>query len=302
MKLSVLIPTFNAEKYIFSLLSALFSQKINLEVEIIIVDSSSTDNTLKIITSSFPEVKTKVIHNKQFDHGGTRNFLASLASGDLLLFMTQDAIPIDDYLFDKLVQPLIKDSHIAVSYARQIPKPEASTLERFARNFNYPNISILKSKDSLKELGIKTFFNSNVCSLYRKKVFEEMGGFPENIILNEDMIFASKSILKGHKVFYNSEAKVNHSHNYSYNQQFKRYFDIGMAFKETNYLLKIASNEKEGFKMIRNQIRYLLLNKEYKYIIVALIENFIKLIAYNLGKKHEIIPIKIKRKISAYLK
>jgi rhamnosyltransferase len=301
-QISVLIPTFNAEKHIFSLLNALINQKTSFEFDIIVVDSSSNDNTLKIINNSFPNVKTKIINNKEFDHGGTRNLLASLATGDYLLFMTQDAIPVNDELLEKLVQPLIEDESIAVTYARQIPKHDANILERFARSFNYPETSIMKSNGSLKTLGIKTFFNSNVCSMYSKKAFQEIGGFPERIILNEDMIYASSSILNGYKVFYNSGAKVYHSHNYSLVQQFKRYFDIGMAFKETKYLLKYASNEKEGFRMVNNQFKHLLLNKQYKYIFIALLENVVKLLAYRIGKVHDFIPLRIKKKLSAYLK
>lgn len=107
-KISVLIPTYNAEQYIYDLLTRLYNQDLrnNQELEIIIVDSASKDRTISIIEEKFPETIVKLINNQDFDHGGTRNYLASLAKGNILLFMTQDAIPCDNQLISKLVDSL----------------------------------------------------------------------------------------------------------------------------------------------------------------------------------------------------
>lgn len=301
--ISVLIPTYNAEKYIFRLLSSLLKQQLtsNYKLEIIIIDSSSTDDTVEIIRSQFPDVLVKIIKNREFDHGRTRNNLAEISSGDYLLFMTQDAIPTNDQLLLKLLNSL-EDKNTLISFARQIPKDNAGELERFARNYNYPSESIVKSKDSLDSLGIKTFFNSNVCSMYKREVFTWFGGFPNNIILNEDMILASKVILNNYNVVYCADGSVYHSHNYNLKHQFKRYFDIGMAFHETNYLLKYVSNEKEGKRMVLSQQRYLISNGLIFLIPVSLLETVVKYTGYLLGKRHNILPKKIKKSFSYYLK
>ncbi|AYV73351.1 glycosyltransferase [Bacillus sp. PK3-056] len=301
-KISILIPTYNASKDIRSLLSKLYAQVIDdKEIEIIIIDSSSTDNTIQIIKEEFPSVLVEVIPNNSFDHGGTRNLLANKASGEYLLFMTQDAIPYDNYLLINLLEPL-KTDNTMISFARQIAKNDASPLERLARLYNYPEKTIVKNMDKIEELGIKTFFNSNVCSMYKKEVFRKYGGFPEKIILNEDMILSSKVILDGYSVSYTSDAKVYHSHNYSIRQQFKRNFDIGMAFSETSYLLKYASNEKEGIKMVLFQIKQLFIQKKLFYLARSIVENFVKYIGYNLGKRHSLLPLKYKKLFSAYMK
>lgn len=300
---SILIPTYNAERYIPDLFKGLHNQILeeNQSIEIIVVDSSSTDNTVALINEMYPSVRVETIANSTFDHGGTRNYMASLAKGEYLLFMTQDAIPYDQYLVKNLLSPL-ENNEIMISYARQIPKKDAKPLEVFARNFNYPSYQIIKNKDSLNELGIKTFFNSNVCSMYKREVFEHYNGFPEKIILNEDMVLASNIILDDFSVSYTADAKVYHSHNYNLGQQFKRYFDIGMAFNQTSYLLKYASNEKEGKRMVFRQIKYLVSNKEFLVLPVAIIENIFKYTGYFLGKKHKFIPNNIKRAFSAYMK
>ncbi|MCA0987057.1 glycosyltransferase family 2 protein [Guptibacillus algicola] len=300
--ISVLIPTYNAEKYIVRLLDKLYSQKLShfQSLEIIVVDSSSTDKTLSIIKEMYPEVIIEVIKNNNFDHGGTRNMLAGLANGDYLLYMTQDAIPYDAFLICNLYKEL--DEKTLISYARQIPKEDAGILEVFARGFNYPDKKIYKNKESIREIGIKTFFNSNVCSMYKRTCFEQFEGFPEKIILNEDMIMASKVILSGYNVCYSNEAKVYHSHNYTYKQQFKRYFDIGMAFEETDYLLEYASNEKEGLRMIIEQLKFLIAKKYVLVIPKALIEVLVKFIGYKIGKKSEFLSPRLVRKFSAYMK
>ncbi|MDQ0339460.1 rhamnosyltransferase [Caldalkalibacillus uzonensis] len=299
--ISVLIPTYNAEKHICQLLNGITNQRLNESgrLEIIIVDSSSTDKTIKNVINNFPGVKVFVIDNKDFDHGGTRNYLASLASGEYLLFMTQDAIPFDNNLIINLISEF-EDNRVDIVYARQIPKPDASPIEVFLREFNYPDKRIVKDKNCLKELGIKTFFNSNVCSMYRRSTFNSLGGFPENIILNEDMVLAAKVILNGNKVVYNNKAKVFHSHNYTLPQQFKRYFDIGMAFEQTKYLQKYASNEREGFKFFINLLGYLIKNKKINKLPYAFVETLCKYIAYILGRKHYYLPKQIKVRLSAY--
>jgi rhamnosyltransferase len=300
---SVLIPTYNAEKYIKSLISRLLDQQLDegYELEIIIVDSSSTDNTVSILLKDYPEVIVKTIPNSNFDHGGTRNYLASLAKGEFLLYMTQDAIPYDSYLIKNLLKPF-NNPEVLISYAKQVPKEDASVLETFARNFNYPDHSIIKNKNNLHELGIKTFFNSNVCSMYRRICFQKFSGFPEKIILNEDMVLASKVILNGFSVSYTAEAKVYHSHNYNLTKQFKRYFDIGIAFEQTSNLLKYVSNEKEGIRMVKEQLKFLINQGEKRLIPFAILETGVKFIGYNLGKRHKYLPDKLKRKWSAYLK
>jgi rhamnosyltransferase len=302
-KISVLIPLYNGEKTIGNLLSMLLRQKLNKgdQLEVIIIDSNSTDNSIEIVKNNFPNVKISSIPNKQFDHGGTRNILASQANGEFLLFMTQDAVPVDEYLIENLVAGF-KQDRVEICFARQIPYDDASQIEKFARGFNYPARNIIKNKEKINELGIKTFFNSNVCSMYKRDVFDKLGGFPEKIILNEDMIFASKVIFQGAVVLYCAEAKVYHSHNYSVKQQFKRYFDIGMAFDETKYLLEMVSNEKEGFKFLIELVKHLLRSGNVFLIPTAFLETVAKFVGYNLGKKHSFIPYKLKRKLSAYMK
>ena len=163
---------------------------------------------------------------EEFDHGKTRDQAARMSRADYLLFMTQDALPEDCHLIEKLVEAMERDEKIGAAYARQLPREDCRLMEQYTRQFNYPEESRVKWLADLPELGIKTYFCSNVCAMYRRELYLQLGGFVQKAIFNEDMIFAGELIQKGYGVAYAAEAKVVHSHNYSAIQQFHRNFDL----------------------------------------------------------------------------
>jgi len=279
MKVSVIIPTLNAGPSIGKLISVLQSQDL-APSEIIVIDSSSADNTIPVAEAS--GAKTIVIPRHAFNHGKTRNIAAMQAKGDVLVFMTQDALPMDSTLIGTLTKPLLQ-SDIAASFGRHIPRSDATPLEVFARQFNYPVQGSVKGIDSVKAFGIKTFFFSNVCSSIQKERFREVGMFPEGIRANEDMLTAAKIILKGFKVAYVPEAMVIHSHNYSLFTQFRRYYTIGSSLKAHRWILRYAQAEGEGIRFMKGQIRYVTERHEYFWIPYIFLESFAKYAGYRIG-------------------
>ena len=173
MKISIIIPTLNAESYIQRLIEKLEYQSIKPS-EILIIDSSSEDKTEEIC-KLYDIVKFIKINKDEFDHGGTRNKAAAEAKGDILVFMTQDAEPEDERYIENLIKKIGKDDIVA-SYGRQIAREEATILEKFAREFNYPDFDLLKSSSDIKKLGIKTFFMTNVCSAFITDEFWKING------------------------------------------------------------------------------------------------------------------------------
>jgi rhamnosyltransferase len=278
MKISVIIPTLNAGNNIDRLLNRLFNQTL-LPYEIIIIDSSSKDNTVQIAEKMGARVLE--IPRKHFNHGETRNMGAFNSKGEILMFMTQDAIPADNYLIEKLVSPLDSDN-IAASYARHLPNENATPIERFARLFNYPQKECIKGKDSIQALGIKTFFFSNVCSVIKKNIFINVGAFPR-VKANEDMIFTAKLILNGFKIAYVPDAKVIHSHNYLLLKQFIRYYNIGSSFKNNKWILSLTKLQEEGIKFLKEELAFLKENHKYYWIPYAIIDAIIRYLGYRLG-------------------
>lgn len=180
---------------------------------------------------------------------------------------------------------------ICVTYACQLPAPDCGELERFTRSFNYGSENRIKTVDDLNELGIKTFFCSDVCALYRRSSYEQLGGFVRRAIFNEDMIFASKVIQNFGAVGYCAQAKVIHSHNYSGRQQFQRNFDLGVSQAEHPEVFQAVRSESEGIKMVMQSMPYFW--KQGKgYLIPKLIwQSGCKYLGYRLGKKYQKLPM-----------
>ena len=225
-----------------------------------------------------------------FDHGGTRNQGASMSKEEFMLFMTQDAVPAEDTLIESMISAM-EDPEVATAYGRQLPSREVGIIEHYTRDFNYPAESYVKSAADLERLGIKTYFCSNVCAMYRRSVYEEMGGFVLHTIFNEDMIFASKVIRNFGAVGYCARAKVIHSHNYSGRQQFHRNFDLGVSQAEHPEVFASVRSENEGIKMVKQSAAYFW--KQGKgYLIPKLIwQSGCKYLGYRLGKKYQKLPM-----------
>lgn len=279
MRISVIIPTFNAGACIGNLLSILKSQDA-APLEIIIIDSSSADNTVNIAEGF--GAKTIVIPNHAFNHGGTRNMAAAGAEGDVLVFMTQDALPADNTLLRTLTNPL-GETDIAVAFGRHIPGPDASPLEIFARHFNYPDKGSVKGIKDVRDYGIKTFFSSNVCSAIKKDLFLKAGMFPEGVRANEDMLIAARLILQGYRVAYVPDARVIHSHNYSLLKQFRRYYNIGSSLRSNKWILDYARPEGEGMRFMKEQVRFVLKQHRFFLIPYIFLESVTKYAGFRIG-------------------
>ena len=297
MKTLIIIPTLNATDFIDAQLSKF--NHLSSKVDIFIIDSSSTDNTVQIAKTAGAEVHE--ISRSDFNHATTRN-LALQKEADFYLFMTQDALPCDDKLIENLLKPF-DDEDVVVSYARQIPYEDADPIEKFARETNYPSVSVVKSKESLKKMGIKTFFCSNSCAMYRASYFKEKGGFTEGLIMNEDMEFAARAVLEGKKVAYAAEAKVWHSHRYTVKDLFKRYFDIGIFFKTNEWIQdevdNYVSTESTGIRQATKELAYLWENAPL-FIPKSVLFSLTKYIAYKLGYYYDRLPRFLVKKFSLH--
>ncbi len=296
MNISVLIPALQAERYFAQMLPALKNQT-RPPREIIVVDSSSDDNTAAVARRHGASVTT--IPRDEFNHGGTRNLAASLASHEILVFMTQDALPADRDFLAKLVAPLELDA-AAASYARQLPYPHAPPTEVFARRFNYPALGHSRQRQDIARMGIRAFFFSNVASAVSREVFAEVGGFPSEVISNEDMFLCAKLLRAGHTVRYVSEARVFHSHSYGLAEQFKRYFDIGAALRMSQTLLEGGRAGGEGTRYVWELAQFLAKEGLWRNVPFGAAEIAAKFCAFKLGQQEHLIPNIVKRRISLH--
>jgi len=213
------------------------------------------------------------------------------------VFMTQDAFFKDAEGLRNLIRPL-EDPLIAASFAKQVPQKDANPIETFARQFNYPSVEFVKTFEDLPKLGVKTFFFSNACSAIKRSAYEEVGGFPQKTIMNEDMFLAAKFIVKGYRIAYQPDAVVYHSHNYSLGIQFRRYFDIGVFFCRNRWIRDLSNSEREGMRYAKEALRFLSFNEKKKWIPYALADIVIRFLGYRMGLSERYLPISIKKRVS----
>lgn len=290
--IDVIIPTYRPGKEFRLLLERLKQQSVPVRRVVII-------NTEKKFWDSrweqeFPFTEVHHIKKEEFDHGGTRRKAAELTDAEIMVFMTQDALPADRDLIRNLTAPL-KEPETAAAYARQLPNASCSFVERYTRSFNYPDKSSVKSREDLPVYGIKTFFCSNVCAAYRKDVYESLGGFAEHTIFNEDMIYAFAVIQHGYWIAYAADAKVIHSHNYTCMQQFRRNFDLGVSQAEYPEVFQTASSESEGIRLVKKTFRYLCVNGRRRLIPGFVLQSGFKYAGYLAGKNYRRLPARMVR-------
>lgn len=258
-KISVIIMTLNAEKYIQNIIDMLKKQTI-MPDEIIVVDSQSQDQTVDIAKKN--NVKIILIDRKEFDHGGSRDLALRESIGDYVLFLTQDAEIGNEKYVENLISPF-NDDKVAMVCGRQIAKKDATSYERLIREFNYPDKRMTKTKEDIKKLGIKAYYMSDVCSAYRRDIYLQIGGFEHPILTNEDMLIAAKALKNGYKTSYEPDAFVYHSHNFTLKQEFKRNALVGAFLKQHENELGNTKVSSEGMALVKYVSKKLLNDRKY---------------------------------------
>ncbi len=285
--INVMIPVYRPGRELRTILGRLEKQTVK-PARILLVNTERKFFDERL-TEGIPDAEVVHIRKEEFDHGGTRHMAAEMLPGDYLLFMTQDALPADRYLIEKLLEPFAREQ-VCAAYARQLPAGDCGVLERYTRNFNYGPESRVKTAADLTELGIKTYFCSNVCAMYRKSAYDEQGGFVRHTIFNEDMIFAGGLIRRGKAIAYCADARVIHSHNYSSAQQFHRNFDLGVSQAEHPEVFAGLKSEGEGVRMVRQTAGWLCRNGKIWLIPKLVIQSGARYLGYRLGKNYRKLP------------
>ena len=346
-RVDVIIPSYKPDGKLRKLLELLLVQSYPVENIIIInTDQSLLDPAL---IPEDPRISVTHIEKSAFDHGATRNLGVSKSTAELFLLMTEDAVPKDESLVEKLVQVFENDPYkdaepcvgpvesqdiavqvkkqgttgsivpsaerqqtdgqadprdatsgqqldwqtsradrqedrteqpyhekqtqtkgqldgdigrirgpIGAVYGRQLATEESSYDEQYARQFNYPAQSFVKTQQDLPRLGIKTYFESNVCCMYRRDIFDRLGGFIDHTIFNEDMIYCGRLLQAGYASAYEATAEVYHAHHYSGVQQFHRNFDLGVSQADHPEIFSGLRSEGEGVKLVLGNAQALL--------------------------------------------
>lgn len=288
MEVDVLIPVYRPDGKLTELLKRLKMQ--NYPIHRVILMNTEEKHFPAELTGIWDRVEVYHLAKEEFDHGGTRDRGVRMSTADLVVCMTQDAMPADETLIEELVKPF-DDPEVWAAYARQLPNEDCREVEKYTRSFNYPEQSMVKTKEDLDRLGIKTFFCSNVCAAWRREKYLELGGFVKHTIFNEDMILAGTMIKQGGKIAYCAKAKVIHSHNYSAFQQFHRNFDLAVSQTMYPEVFGGICSESEGIKLVKKSLSYCIKIGKPWLMIQVVTQSAGKLLGYKMGQRYRSLPM-----------
>lgn len=218
MNCSIVIRAYNEEKYIIQLLEGIRQQTIK-DVEIILVDSGSTDQTVAIAASFGAQIVP--IPSTEFTFGRSLNRGIQAATHELIVIASAHVYPVYPDWLEALLRPF-GDSRIALTYGKQRGPEAAKFSEQQIYHQWYPDVS--KPHQS-------TAFCNNANAAIRKSLWEQ-NPYDETLTGLEDLAWAKWAKHQGYDIAYVAEAEIVHIHNETPRGVFNRYCREGMAFKK----------------------------------------------------------------------
>lgn len=265
--------------------------------QIVVVDSESSDGSADAAQELGFAVY--VIPADTFNHGGTRQWAVDEFATDkeIAVFLTQDAVIESNRTIPALLETF-RDPQVGAAFGRQLPHTGAGLFESHAAMFNYGPTSSTRTIGDAEDLGIKTAYLSNSFAAFRVSALLEIGGFPNHLILGEDVYAAAKLLSAGHSIRYCAEARVRHSHHYSIWQECQRYFDFGVMHTQIPDLLaRFGRPEGEGVAFVWSELRFIATLKPLR-LAECLVRNAAKYTSYRLGRSYRALPRGIIERLS----
>lgn len=296
--ISVVIPTKDAGQDLVRCLEAIWRQEVEGEIEVVVVDSGSTDGSPDRARGFGALVVD--IPSSSFTHGGARNLGAGSARGDVLVFTSQDAQAADERWLSYLVAPLGSET-VAGVYGRQIANDDARPPERYFLDFLYGPEPRVQRLTSPSDLTYEATLFSNVSSAMRKSVWEAFP-FADDLLMSEDQEWSRRVLLAGMSLVYEPRSVVRHSHTYSVAGAFRRFFDSG-ASADRAYLTDDRASRRALRSAARRyavgELAWLWRTGQRRWLPYAAAYELAKFAGLQLGVRHRRLPRSLTRRLSA---
>jgi rhamnosyltransferase len=296
--ISVVIPVKDGGSDLARCLGAIKSQDVDDEVEMLVIDSGSSDRSVEIARESGARVHE--IPASEFGHGRTRNLGAELAKGEVLVFTSQDASAVGSKWLTRLVRPLRSQEQVAGVYGRQLPNADATPPERYFLDFLYGAEPRIQRLETDGEPSFEQTLFSNVNAAITRAVWQEFP-FADDLIMSEDQEWSRRVLRAGYELVYEPEAVVHHSHRYTIAGAFRRFFDSGVS-AEHSYAAQGSSPgalRRAGSRYAKGELAWLWRTGQRRWIPYAAVYESAKFAGLQLGRRHARLPLAVKRRLSA---
>jgi rhamnosyltransferase len=261
--ISIILPVKNGAAKLRELLPRFLAQRSRDQIEIVAVDSASTDDSVDTLRQAGATVVA--IDPQYFNHGLTRNLATKYARGSVFVFLNQSTLPADELWLANLVAPFDKEPSLAGVCGRVLPRHDADLLTHKDINQNEnakPERSVraitnLAEYQALSHDALRQFVNFHTLSAaIRADVFRRLPFRETNFA--EDLMWGKDALEAGYKIAYEPSSVALHSHNYSFLEIFRRNFDDGLALRK---IVHWRSDEGDILPaivaMVRDDHRYL---------------------------------------------
>lgn len=298
IEISILVLTKNEARNVGKCLGAIFSQQTSVAFEVILIDSGSVDETLEV-ARGYP-VRIYQIPPETFHHARTRNYAASLAQGEYLVYLAADALPATtDWL--QLLISSFSDSSVGAVYGRHLPNPGSTMERKIILGTVYGEERLVKEHSCRRKLGYRYYHFSTVNAALRKSVWQAVP-FPEDLKVFEDVGIAKGILDSGWKIIYEPLACVYHSHNHSAKDLFRRYFDSGVVSERLQLVDQDAraSLLQEAWRLLRQKWALPSQNGHRGAVWQTMLCDLAKSAGWMLGRKERYLPLRLKKRFSAF--
>lgn len=273
-KATIFIPTYNGQAHLKEIFVAIFKQKVDFDYEVLVIDSGSTDSTVKIIKkfeAKYDNIRFIQIPNSEYGHGKTRDYAARIAEGEIVVYISHDAIPSHSRWLYEMVKPFELNDKIAGVMGKQIPRPKCFPLLKYEiqsvfRNFG-PDFgtTIFYKDDFVKKKSIYdsiTFYSDSNSAARRSYL---TGMFPyRHVDYAEDQLLGRDIIDGGYLKAYAPRASVIHSNDLELREYKHRMFDEILALRKNGIKVErpsikrivkmiVIGSSKDAVRIVRDK-------------------------------------------------
>jgi rhamnosyltransferase len=242
VKATIFIPTFNGEKYIGEIIKKIFTQDVDFDFELLIIDSGSTDDTLSIIhelQTRYPAIHLHEIPNDEFGHGKTRNLAAKMANGEFIVYLSHDAVPQNKRWLYEMLKPFELSDRIVAVMGKQQPRRLCPPILKYEINSVFGGFgpgfgtTIFYKDTFIDKPGVyeAVRFYSDVNSASRTDFIRDKIPY-RDVKYSEDQMFGEDVIEAGYLKAYVPRGTVVHSNDLTLKEYAPRLYDETMGMRK----------------------------------------------------------------------